>query len=87
MEKLGNFFRENLIKWTPLIENKLTVQLGPIDILPIPKFTDELISDYSNNLLESFVIYLISKPSLYILESFLQEQKQEILQFIIVELH
>lgn len=62
MERLGNYLRQNLPQLQQLVEEKLHVPLGKIEIKPIPQCVNEIADDIAKETkLSPAVMYAIKK--------------------------
>ena len=71
MELFGNYLRKNIPAWKKLVENELKVDLGTIDILPLPKCIDEIIEELHPSLCKKILFKLIGMPLIYLSEDFI----------------
>jgi len=70
MGRLGNYLRKHVPDLTARVENKLEVELGIIDVLPYPKYLDEVLAGGDPDPSVTTITRLISTPLNYFMEFF-----------------
>ena len=71
-DTLGNYLRDNLPELQSLVEDKLGVELGEIDILPLVNFPEKQMEKFGGdyNTFTRFLLTSISQLQMIILENF-----------------
>lgn len=74
MERLGNYLRKHLPDLQARVEKELDVSLGKIDVLPLPKYTNEILLTHEKFMdtspAKKWLSWAVKKSALYLIEDF-----------------